>query len=96
MPSERLARERLKTRSNLDDAVASNLWPTPCARDHRSGRFVDPEKDRSPGKQGGAGLAEAVSREEHATGTGRLNPEWVEWLMGFPPGWTDCEPSETP
>ena len=25
-----------------------------------------------------------------------LNPEFVEWLMGFPPGWTDCEPSETP
>ncbi|WP_344508058.1 DUF3631 domain-containing protein [Dactylosporangium maewongense] len=20
---------------------------------------------------------------------GRPNPEWVEWLMGFPPGWTD-------
>ena len=19
----------------------------------------------------------------------RLNSEWVEWLMGFPPGWTD-------
>ena len=18
-----------------------------------------------------------------------INPEWVEWLMGFPPGWTD-------
>lgn len=27
---------------------------------------------------------------------GQLNPEWVEWLMGFPPGWTDCDPSETP
>lgn len=22
---------------------------------------------------------------------GSLNPEWVEWLMGFPIGWTDCE-----
>src|SRR5262252_884807 len=22
--------------------------------------------------------------------TGPLNPTWVEWLMGFPPGWTDC------
>jgi len=26
---------------------------------------------------------------------GRLNPQWVEWLMGFPIGWTDCEDSET-
>ena len=22
---------------------------------------------------------------------GRLNPEWIEWLMGFPTGWTDLE-----
>jgi hypothetical protein len=27
---------------------------------------------------------------------GRLNPTWVEWLMGFPTGWTDLEDSETP
>jgi len=27
---------------------------------------------------------------------GQLNPAWVEWLMGFPPGWTDLKPSETP
>jgi hypothetical protein len=23
--------------------------------------------------------------------TGQLNPVWVEWLMGYPAGWTDCE-----
>lgn len=22
---------------------------------------------------------------------GQLNPQWVEWLMGFPDGWTDLE-----
>ena len=27
---------------------------------------------------------------------GRLNPQWVEWLMGFPQGWSDLEDSETP
>ncbi len=26
---------------------------------------------------------------------GSLNPEWVEWLQGFPIGWTDYEPSGT-
>ena len=25
---------------------------------------------------------------------GTLNPMWVEWLMGWPVGWTDCEPLE--
>lgn len=26
-----------------------------------------------------------------ATKGGSLNPMWVEWLMGYPLGWTDCE-----
>jgi len=25
----------------------------------------------------------------------RLNPAWVEWLMGWPLGWTDLRPLET-
>ena len=25
---------------------------------------------------------------------GKLNPTWVEWLMGWPPGWTDLKPLE--
>jgi DNA (cytosine-5)-methyltransferase 1 len=24
---------------------------------------------------------------------GNLNPTWVEWLMGWPLGWTDCAAS---
>ena len=24
------------------------------------------------------------------TSTGQLNPTWIEWLMGWPSGWTDC------
>ena len=28
------------------------------------------------------------------TGRGAVNPEFVEWMMGFPQGWTDCEPWE--
>jgi hypothetical protein len=28
--------------------------------------------------------------------TGKLNPVFVEWLMGFPEEWTDLEPSGTP
>ena len=26
--------------------------------------------------------------------TGRVNPTWAEWLMGFPEGWTDSAPLE--
>ncbi len=37
-------------------------------------------------------------RTEKEAGTyisGQLNPTWVEWLMGFPLGWTDLEASAT-
>ncbi len=30
---------------------------------------------------------------EYQTGM-RLNPTWVEWLMGWPLGWTDLKPLE--
>ena len=30
--------------------------------------------------------------EAKAMGSCQLNPEWVEWLMGWPRGWTDLGP----
>jgi hypothetical protein len=33
-------------------------------------------------------------RVEGAGLTGRLNPMWVEWLMGWPIGWTALQPLE--
>jgi DNA (cytosine-5)-methyltransferase 1 len=44
-------------------------------------------------------LSEQITLEEkkamQAGNGGKLNPMWVEWLMGFPLGWTDLEDSET-
>jgi len=34
-------------------------------------------------------------RKMTAGNFGQLNPVFVEWLMGFPTGWTDLEPSAT-
>jgi len=28
--------------------------------------------------------------------TGQLNPAWVEWLMGYPMGWTELKDLEMP
>ena len=66
---------------NLRTAVAQ--WPTPTARDWRSGHASDEThaKNSRP-------LNEVVAREQ---GSGQLNPTWVEWLMGFPLGWTDLK-----
>ena len=39
-------------------------------------------------------LITQVAQAEGAT-DGVLNPVWVEWLMGWPLGWTDLKPLET-
>ncbi len=59
--------------------TAVRPWPTPCARDYRAGADNDYQERR----QGSPGLCDAV--------LGRLNPDWVETLMGFPVGWTDLD-----
>lgn len=56
-------------------------WPSPAARDWRSGRGRSPNGHTEQ-------LAEKVG--------GQLNPVWVEWLMGYPAGWTDLGDSATP
>src|SRR5579875_1469170 len=58
----------------------SSLWPTPTARDWRSGKSSARTRARN-----------SRPLNEIAAPGGALNPLWVEWLMGFPPGWTDCE-----
>lgn len=60
---------------------AAKLFPTPTGR---CGRGASQTETR----QGGPDLQTEVG--------GQLNPTWVEWLMGFPLGWTDLGASETP
>ena len=42
-----------------------------------------------PKKKDGNLSAQVIFRENPASETAALNPDWVEWLMGFPYGWTD-------
>jgi len=64
----------------LNLQTAVARWPTPISRDWRSGKGYQPGK-HAPN------LPEVVG--------GKLNPQWVEWLMGWPIAWTDCEPLAT-
>jgi len=79
--------------AKLKDAVetAEKMWPTPAARDYKGA--VLPEtlaaKNRNPMTNS---LPDAV---QHKSGRGQLNPEWVEWLMGVPTGWTELGSWET-
>jgi hypothetical protein len=80
--TEKLGR---REKSNLEEWVARKTFPTPTARDWKSGKG---KTQSERGRTAGPSLAEVSG--------GQLNPMWVEWLMGFPLGWTDLEGSETP
>jgi len=60
------------------------MWPSP----------------RTRGLCGGTGhkemLIQKIGKEEGVKifNGGTLNPNWVEWLMGWPIGWTDLKPLE--
>jgi len=63
------------------------LWPTPTASDNRDrGNLASGAVKRRKEKGKQVGLSQSVSDQ-----SGALNPEWVEWLMGFPTGWTNLE-----
>lgn len=95
---------------------ASQMWPTPTARDFKGANSMEHLlRPKTPGNAHHVRqLANAVKLfatpcagdaiGSHGGGNGRslrtdvagqLNPTWVEWLMGFPPGWTDLNASET-
>ena len=89
-------RERLKITANNGNGagmpltIAVQMWPTPTARLGEQ-RGAQAKRYHNPARSND--LDDAVA----ATGiTGQLNPTWVEWLMGFPIGWTVCEPSGMP
>jgi len=72
---------------NLESEVARSLWPTPTTRDHKGER--KPETLKASGRGATNSLNDALTCQGQY---GSLNPMWVEWLMGFPEGWTDLKP----
>lgn len=68
-------------KGDLRLSSAVHQFPTPTATNTKAHhmRGADNGKER-----------EARSYGE----TGQLNPNWVEWLMGWPLGWTDLKPLE--
>ncbi len=57
--------------------AARDFWPTPTSTNHKQGA-----NSKAGGASAGALLLPAAAG-------GMLNPTWVEWLMGWPIGWTD-------
>ena len=65
-------------------------YPTPAARDWKDTGDIKNWKSLDKYQ---TSLPKEVAKESEVTG--QLNPTWVEWLMGFPLGWTDLKDSET-
>ena len=81
------------------------MWPTPTARDGKSGKGKQPRQfselnstvermwptpTASDSKFQSLDVAARNQKIAEEAG-GSLNPQWVEWLMGYPSGWTDLE-----
>jgi len=74
-------------RPSLETMARYNLWPTPTARDF----WAPGTPERLSRARRKSSRGQALTEEAG----GLLNPTWVEWLMGFPIGWTDCVASAT-
>jgi len=74
---------------NSGDGLATDVktWPTPTVNDSKNCTLP-------PSKVNHDNLPGALLRNGEKTGGG-LNPMWVEWLMGWPLGWTDLNALET-
>jgi hypothetical protein len=72
---------------------ALGLLPTPTSPEHKYRIGGDSQQSNSLG--GKAARGDLGEHQPGRTG-GALNPAWVEWLQGFPEGWTDCDASVTP
>jgi hypothetical protein len=75
------------------------MLPTPTQQDSRIGPGnVGGSRHRA--ERGCVALADTVlfpteNKEAPDTPNGQLNPVFVEWLMGYPQGWTDLSGSGT-
>lgn len=99
---------RLRTAEHPTCESEYGLWvSTPTAsmtkrsEAFREGRLPTPQEFATPTardwKDNGKSPAELARNSETLASQagGTLNPNWVEWLMGWPVGWTDCDVLET-
>ena len=61
--------------SEVDHRAKTAMLPTPTVQDSKN--------------NGGPSQQKRNTKPLNAVAGGTLNPTWVEWLMGYPKGWTD-------
>ena len=91
-PQVRGQGKTLGTRRGTTLGGAVRVWPTPRASEYKD---TGPVGSKSHTHMLDRQYLCAAAKEE-AFPSGKLNPTWVEWLMGFPTGWTELNHSEMP
>ena len=78
--------------AKLNDVVnkIEKMYPTPMARDHKDINFNNTWK---LGNKAQPTMARKVLKDNKPGG--KLNPNFVEFLMGYPMNWTKIEPTES-
>ena len=77
----------------LTDEIASGSLPTPRTSRIAAAATMTVVANISNPR---GNLEEAIYLLEGRPTTGVVNPEFVEWLMGFPRMWTELPPLATP
>jgi DNA (cytosine-5)-methyltransferase 1 len=77
--------------AKLSDAMLylEKMYPTPVARDHKDAGYNITWKESRDQK---SSLPRQVLKDNKPGG--RLNPNFVEFLMGYPMNWTKIDPTE--
>jgi hypothetical protein len=65
------------------------MWPTPTTQEVEHPNMMLTRTGRRLSKDGESSHSLGLADRVRMSDGGRLNPAWVEWLMGFPEGWTD-------
>ncbi len=94
-PQGRLLLELAVSMPRTDD-LGSGLWLTPTAV--QTDEHPDNMKKRMEKYPNGTTVGSLTSQVKYAVEkpqgkriSGQLNPTWVEWLMGYPRGWTELK-----
>lgn len=83
-------------------AAEQTTFPTPLASEYKMGTgslerqvSLGVKYSQNDHRNTAATDADKEAYRERARQKGRLNPDWVEWLMGWPLGWTEMESGST-
>jgi hypothetical protein len=78
---------RGKLGSKLEETIATTMYSTPTTNDSKNLTFPKSQKNRTS-------IIGNMIKEGIPKPGGKLNPNFVEFLMGYPMNWTKIDPTE--